>query len=254
MSSTDKPAPAGTFTNRNDSADLLATQIDPAMTQISGAPGGMTMPPAYKQGGTNPSLLALSSATGSTNLRNLTVLPHVEGTGTALTLKPRAETRYENVRQLGVGAMGEVNLVRDNDIGRTVAMKKLVARTQNPVGVARFIDEIRTIGHLEHPNIVPIYDVGVEENGEIFFVMKHIDGETLEEIISKLDAGDPDYLARYTLDYRVEIFLGLLRALQCAHAKGIIHRDIKPAKVSSIENSPKAFLGSVVRARGKTAT
>ena len=61
--------------------------------------------------------------------------------------------------------------------------------------------------------------------------MKHIDGETLESIIAKLAAGDPEYCARYTIDARVEIFLGLLHALQCAHNKDIVHRDIKPANV-----------------------
>jgi serine/threonine-protein kinase len=127
--------------------------------------------------------------------------------------------------------MGEVSLAQDNDIGRAVAVKQLVASTQNPTGVARFIDEIRTIGQLEHPNIVPIHDVGVDPQGQIFLVMKYVDGETLESIIKKLQAGDPAYLARYSMDYRMEIFLGVLHALQCAHEKGVIHRDIKPANV-----------------------
>ena len=163
--------------------------------------------------------------------RHTTVLPHVESAGAAIEVKPRNETRYQALRRLGSGAMGEVNLVLDNDIGRTVAVKKLVGDTQDAAGLARFIAEIRTIGRLEHPNIVPIHDVGVDEQGQIFFVMKHIDGETLEKIIEKLDAGDPEYLARYTVDYRIEIFLGLLRALQFAHAQGVVHRDIKPANV-----------------------
>jgi serine/threonine protein kinase len=163
--------------------------------------------------------------------RNTTVLPHVETSGASIEVRPRNETRYQRLKRLGSGAMGEVNLVRDNDIGRTVAVKQLTGDAQNPAGLARFISEIRTIGRLEHPNIVPIHDVGVDEQGQIFFVMKHIDGETLEAILQKLDACDPEYMARYTVDYRVEIFLGLLRALQFAHAQGVVHRDIKPANI-----------------------
>ena len=163
------------------------------------------------------------------------MLPRVESAvgaaGVALRLRPRLETRYQRLRSLGEGGMGEVSLALDNDIGRTVAVKRLIAKTQNPAGVARFIDEIHTVGRLEHPNIVPIHDVGVDEQGQPFFVMKHIDGETLESVLAKLEAGDPEYLLRYSIDRRIEIFLGVLRALQCAHEKGVIHRDIKPANV-----------------------
>lgn len=176
--------------------------------------------------------LAMMDAAGdAASRRNTTVLPGVEVTGTAVELRPRAEARYQRIRKLAAGAMGEVSLVVDNDIGRTVAVKQHITPTQDPAGIARFIEEIRTVGQLEHPNIVPIHDVGIDEQGRIFFVMKHVDGETLESILSKLAAGDPEYLERYTIEVRMEIFLGLLHALQCAHAKGIIHRDIKPANI-----------------------
>jgi serine/threonine-protein kinase len=178
-----------------------------------------------------PAHALLGTTSEAATLRNTTVLPQVEEDGEDVQLLPRSQARYQRLRRLGAGAMGEVNLVTDNDIGRTVAVKQLLAPTQNPAGIARFIDEIRTVGRLEHPNIVPIHDVGVDEQGQIFFVMKHIDGETLESILEKLAAGDPQYVQRYTLDVRIEIFMGILRALQCAHEKGVIHRDIKPANV-----------------------
>ncbi len=138
--------------------------------------------------------------------------------------------RYARKRVLGAGGMGEVVLAEDQDIGRDVAVKYLLA-PHDPTGLARFIDEIRTVGLLEHPNIVPIHDVGVDDAERYFFVMKHVEGETLEQIIERLAAGDPDYHARYTFTARVALFMGLLRALDFAHARGYVHRDLKPANV-----------------------
>jgi serine/threonine-protein kinase len=164
--------------------------------------------------------------------REITVLPLVELQGERVELVRRSASRYEKLRDLGSGAMGEVTLARDNDIGRTVAVKRLIrCHGSDQAGLLRFIAEVRTVGQLEHPNIVPIHDVGLDENGNYYFVMKYVDGETLEKIIDKLAEGDPHYHQRYPVEVRLEIFLGLLRALQYAHGQGIVHRDIKPANV-----------------------
>ncbi|HTL38848.1 MAG TPA: serine/threonine-protein kinase, partial [Kofleriaceae bacterium] len=81
------------------------------------------------------------------------------------------------------------------------------------------------------PNIVPIHDVGMDGPDDYYFVMKYVDGETLETIIEKLAAGDPAYHARFTFERRVELFIGILHAIEYAHSKSIIHRDIKPANI-----------------------
>lgn len=160
-----------------------------------------------------------------------TVLPRVEMAGSSARLVHQDRTRYEHEHLLGQGGVGEVVRVKDHDIDRTVAVKRLRSDMREAGSVARFVDEIRTIGQLEHPNIVPIHDVGVDEEGQLFFVMKYVEGETLESVIEKLAAGDVAYLRRYTHERRVEIFLGILEAVHYAHARGIIHRDIKPANV-----------------------
>jgi serine/threonine protein kinase len=146
-------------------------------------------------------------------------------------LPPDPGERYAKKQVLGAGGMGEVVLAEDRDIGRNVALKYLTAPANDKAALARFVDEIRVVGSLEHPNIVPIHDVGVDESSRYYFVMKHVEGETLEQIIEKLSAGDPSYHARYTYTARVEIFLALLRALAFAHDRGYVHRDIKPANV-----------------------
>jgi serine/threonine-protein kinase len=167
----------------------------------------------------------------STTAVRTTVLPRVHGDGAHLRLVQEAKVRYEPLKLLGAGGMGEVMLVHDQDIARKVAVKRLFPEMGDPAVLARFVDEIRTVGRLEHPNIVPIHDVGVDEQGRYFFVMKYVEGETLADIIAKLAAGDPSYHARYSFEMRAEIFIDILHALAYAHAHGVVHRDIKPANV-----------------------
>jgi serine/threonine-protein kinase len=159
--------------------------------------------------------------------------------GTRSAVLPRADARalsepgerYAKKRVLGAGGMGEVVLAEDRDIGRHVALKYLTAPSTDEAALARFVDEIRVVGSLEHPNIVPIHDVGLDDANRYYFVMKHVEGETLEHVIERLAAGDRAYHARYTYTARVQIVLALLRALAFAHARGYVHRDIKPANV-----------------------
>jgi len=138
--------------------------------------------------------------------------------------------RFEPMRVIGRGGLGEVTLVRDHDIDRPVAIKRLHDTTTDEQ-VQRFAHEVRTVGQLEHPNIAPVYDVGIDDDGRHYFVMRYVEGQTLEMLIAQLASGDPELLREYTFERRVELFLGVLRAVQFAHSKGVIHRDIKPANI-----------------------
>ena len=160
-----------------------------------------------------------------------TVLPPLDGATPRTAVAGEARNRYDELKSLGVGGMGEVALVQDNDIGRKVAIKRILPAAMRPATLARFVEEVRTVGTLEHPGIVPIHDVGVDERGRYFFVMKFVDGETLEHVIERLRAGDREYLARYPVEERVRIVVQLLQALGYAHAQGILHRDLKPANI-----------------------
>lgn len=175
--------------------------------------------------------VATIAASATVVPKTSTVLPAIEDDGTNVTLVPRNRVRYAEVKKLGEGGMGEVALAMDEDIGRNVALKRLHPESLTSTGMARFVDEVHVVGQLEHPNIVPIHDVGIDEQGRYFFVMKYVEGETLEQIIDQLRAKNPDYLRRYTIEARVELFMGILHALQYAHAHGIVHRDLKPANV-----------------------
>ena len=167
-------------------------------------------------------------ATGGT--RRNTVLPRLEWNGERLDALPPRRERFEEMRPLGQGGMGEVVLLKDHDIERLVALKRLPENAELD-RVLRFVEEIRTIGQLDYPNIVPVHDVGVDERGRYFFVMKHLQGETLESIISRLKQGDRAAHERFNFRARVQIMLSVLNAVAYAHGKGVIHRDLKPANI-----------------------
>ena len=170
------------------------------------------------------------SASQSLASRRNTVLPRVEWSGAQPSVVPLERERFEEVRTLGQGGMGEVVLLKDHDIDRLVALKRL-PESPDMDRVLRFVEEIRTVGQLDHPNIVPVHDVGVDQLGRYYFVMKHLQGETLESIIERLRQGDPAAHARFPFPKRIEIFIGVLNALTYAHGKGFIHRDLKPANI-----------------------
>ena len=159
------------------------------------------------------------------------VLPVVEWASAAPVLRPRDAPRFVVTGRLGEGGLGEVVAAFDQDIGRTVAIKRIRADRGSASSLVRFVQEIRTVGRLEHANIVPIHDVGRDEDGALYFVMRHVDGETLEAVLQRLKAGDRETHARFGIERRVEIVTAVLEALAYAHARGVVHRDVKPANV-----------------------
>ncbi len=171
-----------------------------------------------------------SPPTGPSAAR-LTVLPQAAASDGEWRWVTTSRARFQVERVLGEGGAGEVLLAVDHDIGRSVALKKIRTEVQSPEALARFIQEIRTVGCLEHPNIVPIHDVGIDERGGYYFVMKYVRGESLEEVISRLRSGDAATLAQWPFERRVQVFRGLCEAVAYAHEQGYVHRDIKPANV-----------------------
>jgi len=169
--------------------------------------------------------------TGTGALSSRTMLPSLQQSPEGIKLVAGMGNRYESKRILGKGGGGEVELVLDKDIYRLVAIKRLRKELHSASLLMRFIDEIRTVGHLEHPNIVPIHDVGRDENGQYYFIMKYVFGDTLLQIIEKLRSGDREYHKKYNFHQRVNIFREILKAVEFAHFNGIIHRDLKPANI-----------------------
>src|SRR5262245_45674209 len=99
--------------------------------------------------------------------------------------------------------MGTVSLALDRDIDREVAIKRLIGDSHQ--AKARFLDEVRIVGRLEHPNIAPVHDIGVDEAGRLYFVMKYVQGDTVRQIIEQLAKGDRAYHERFVFDARLDI-------------------------------------------------
>lgn len=134
---------------------------------------------------------------------------------------------------VGSGATGHVLKGSDTKLGRELALK--VARWSRhdmPRDLlARFVEEAQITAQLEHPNVVPVHDLGVDPEGRPYFSMKLIRGQSLESILDKRRAGDPQVLAEFGLRRLLDVFLQVCQAIGYAHARGVIHRDLKPANI-----------------------
>ncbi|MBN2578004.1 MAG: serine/threonine protein kinase [Pirellulales bacterium] len=145
-------------------------------------------------------------------------LPGAKGSG----VFPRDFGRYELLSEIGRGGMGVVYQARQKELDRTVALKMILAsHLASPDQVKRFQSEARAAARLRHSNIVQIHEVG-QLNGQDFFSMEYIEGESLAERIAR---GPIDQKAA------VRIVAAVARAVEYLHQQGIVHRDLKPSNV-----------------------
>jgi tetratricopeptide (TPR) repeat protein len=168
------------------------------------------------------------------------LLPEAQA-DSAHVVKPRSDAmpspeesgaRYQLQGEIARGGMGAVLRGRDVDLGRDLAVKILLEKhADNPAVARRFIEEAQIGGQLQHPGVVPVYDIG--RFGERpFFTMKLVKGHTLAALLSERETpvanapGSPRDLSRF-----LATALQVAQAVAYAHAKGVIHRDLKPANV-----------------------
>ena len=137
------------------------------------------------------------------------------------------EKKYEVGNVIAQAGQGAVLNARELTIERNVAMKVML-QSEDADDVKRFISEAKVTGQLEHPNIVPVHELGVDEKEQVFYTMKFVKGITLRKVLDLLFEGDQETVAKYPLAQLLTVFQKVCDAIAFAHAKGVIHRDLKP--------------------------
>jgi serine/threonine-protein kinase len=142
---------------------------------------------------------------------------------------PREHTgpRYSHYEMLGSGGAGDVVAAMDHEIRRVVALKMLRnTGDPNPVVASRFVQEARITAQLEHPNIIPVYDLSVSPQGGLFYTMRIVKKRSMRDVLVRADLR-----AQWTRVRLVGTILQVSRALGYAHSRGVLHRDIKPENI-----------------------
>ncbi|HWE35808.1 MAG TPA: protein kinase [Isosphaeraceae bacterium] len=134
--------------------------------------------------------------------------------------------RYEVAGELGRGGMGAVLVGRDADLGRELAVKVLLDELRGDEGlVRRFVEEAQIAGQLQHPGVVPVYELGRFDDRRPYFTMKLVRGRTFRDLLA--ERPDP----AHDLTRMLGIFTQVCQTVAYAHARGVIHRDLKPANI-----------------------
>lgn len=133
---------------------------------------------------------------------------------------------------VATGGMGAVLKAQDNNLARTVALKVMLNSTEAPdQAIYSFVAEAQITGQLEHPNIVPLHDIGVAADGTIYYTMKLIEGRTLRDILKDIRDGNADTIQRFPIARLLTIFQKVCDGIAYAHSRRVIHRDLKPDNV-----------------------
>jgi serine/threonine protein kinase len=130
-------------------------------------------------------------------------------------------TRYRLLERVARGGMGVVYAAEDERLQRRVALKVLDAQNADSDLANRLIREALVLARLEHPGIVPVHDVGTLSDGRVFYTMKFVQGQRLDQYIETVSS----------VTERLRLFLRICDAVAFAHAHGVLHRDLKPANI-----------------------
>ncbi|HCE45667.1 MAG TPA: hypothetical protein DET40_19160 [Lentisphaeria bacterium] len=141
-------------------------------------------------------------------------------------------SHYSKVRTIGFGGVGLVISGHDPNLDRDVAIKMLRAENKNRISeVERFIREARATASIEHPNVIPVHEMGIMDGVGVFFSMKKVQGDNFQTVLEGFKRGKKEYSEKYTQHQLLEIFINICNGVAYAHSKRIIHRDLKPHNV-----------------------
>ena len=143
--------------------------------------------------------------------------------------------KYDIIRLIGKGGMGEIFLAKDPVCEREVALKQILRKLIHyPTIRKRFLSEAKIAAQLAHPSIIPIYSLHIDEN-QIYYTMPYVEGETLKQILKttreKEKAGDAPHPIGSSIPSLIRLFLNVCQAIHYTHTKGFLHRDLKPENI-----------------------
>ena len=140
--------------------------------------------------------------------------------------------KYTDFKPLTEGGTAELQTCLDKNLHRTVVYKTLHAHLQSSeLETARFLREARVTAMIPHPGTVPVYELGRDRSGVLFFTMKKLVGRDLRSILMAISARDKEAAAQFPLDQLVDILIQACQTVSYAHMQGVIHRDLKPANI-----------------------
>ena len=140
--------------------------------------------------------------------------------------------KYSDFQEMARGGKALLQSCWDSVMGRTVALKSLLPRFAGDLRERRrFLREARVTAQLQHPNTVPVYEIGYDDAHCLYFTMKRIAGENLFQILQRLSWRDAVTLRQYPLSVLLDVVIQACQALAYAHAHGVIHRDVKPENI-----------------------
>ncbi|MCU0661977.1 MAG: serine/threonine protein kinase [Myxococcota bacterium] len=151
--------------------------------------------------------------------------------GTVPPDSPYAPTgRFLELGEIGRGGLGVVLDAFDKDLRRPAALKRPRDDRLSGENIARLVKEAQITAQLEHPNVPPVYSLGIDEDGRPFFAMLRFSGRNLSELL-ELRQTDPAVAAQLTLPRLLRLFLQVCHAVSYAHSRGVLHRDLKPHNI-----------------------
>lgn len=140
--------------------------------------------------------------------------------------------KYTKFQTIAGGGHGILQACVDTNLGRTVAIKSLnPEHEQFERDRRRLLREARITAQLQHPNTVPVYELGKDDDGKLFFAMKKVEGEDLFQVLVRIAQGDAATREEYSLDRLLGVLILASSALGYAHSRGVIHRDVKPENI-----------------------
>lgn len=140
--------------------------------------------------------------------------------------------KYDELKPLAEGGTAKLYVTFDKNLGRKVAYKTLHSDLrESDIETKRFLREARVTANIQHPGTLPVYEIGRDRQGQLFFTMKKVDGQDLRQIIHDLRQEVPEVVEKFPLPRLLDILIQVCQTLAYAHEIGVIHRDLKPANI-----------------------